>query len=110
MSNTTWRKEPAIEGKLGGCVNCGVRPSFFPADGIISVGFGYAAVEKNGEPVYVEPAEPEDMMTGAQAEELALSDPDNDWRIVLEGPLSSRTYQRHGPGEWALIEQGMGFA
>ena len=110
MSNSTWKKEPAIEGKHGGCLNCGVRPSFFPADGVIFFGFGYAALEKNGEPVYFEADDSEDMMTGSQAEEIAAQDPDNDWRIVLHAPLSSRTYQRHGPNEWALIEQGMGFA
>lgn len=33
-----------------------------------------------------------------------------DWRIVLEGPLSGRTYQRHGAEQWALVEQNMGFA
>lgn len=32
MNETTWKKEPAIEGKHGGCLNCGPRPSFFPLD------------------------------------------------------------------------------
>ena len=49
-------------------------------------------------------------MTGSKAEELAAADPDHDWRIVLYGPLSGRTYQRHATGEWVLIEQSMGFA
>ncbi len=40
----------------------------------------------------------------------AAADPDHDWRIVLNGPLSGRTYQRHAAGEWALIEQNQGFA
>jgi len=112
MSETTWTKLPAIEGKHGGCLNCGPRPSFFPAGGQIAVGFGYAALHRDGEPVYAEPNEPEDdaYMTGAQAEAMAATDPDHDWRIVLEAPLSSRTYQRHGPDQWVLVEQGMGFA
>ena len=33
-----------------------------------------------------------------------------DWRIVLHGPLSGRTYQRHGPGRWMLVEKSEGFA
>jgi len=110
---TTWKKQPAIEGKLGGCLNCGPRPSYFPADADIAVGFGYAALHRDEEPVYTEPSEPETedaYMTGAQAEAVAAADPDHDWRIVLESPLSSRTYQRHGAGEWALVEQGIGFA
>ena len=111
--STTWTKLPAIEGKFGGCLNCGVRPSFLPADGVIAVGFGYAALHRDGQPVYVEPNEPQsddDYMTVAQAEAMAAADPDHDWQIALEGPLSGRTYQRHGPNEWALVEQNQGFA
>ena len=51
MSETTWKKEPAIEGKHGGCLNCGPRPSFFPPAGVIGVGFGYAGLHRDGEPV-----------------------------------------------------------
>lgn len=108
----SWTKLPAIEGKFGGCLNCGVRPSFFPADGEIGVGFGYAALQKNSAVVWSEDEvwESGKYMTGAEAEALAAQDPDHDWRIVLEGPLSGRTYQRHAPGEWALVEQNPGFA
>jgi hypothetical protein len=110
---TWWTKLPAIEGQYGGCLNCGPRPSFFPADGVIAVGFGYAALHKDGEQIYEEPidVESEDAyMTGAQAEALAAADPDHDWQIVLHGGMSGRTYQRHGANEWALVEQNMGFA
>lgn len=104
-------KKPAIQGAFGGCLNCGPRPSFFPADGVIAVGFGFAALLRDGNAVYTEDISTEDdLMTGAEAEALAAADPDHDWQIVLEGPLSGRTYQRHGPNEWALIEQNMGFA
>ena len=109
---TTWEKLPAIEGKHGGCLNCGPRPSYFPADGIIAVGFGYAGLTRDGHEVWgeTEATEEADYMTGAKAEEMAAADPDHDWRIVLEGPLSGRTYQRHGAEQWALVEQNMGFA
>jgi hypothetical protein len=110
---TTWEKLPAIEGTHGGCLNCGPRPSFFPADGVIAVGFGYAGLLRDGQSVYDEPSDAksdDEYMTGAQAETMAAADPDHDWRIVLEGPLSGRTYQRHGPNAWALVEQNMGFA
>lgn len=111
---STWEKKPAIEGKYGGCLNCGPRPSFFPANGLIAVGFGYAALHKDGTPVYQEPNgddyTDDDLMTGAQAETIAAADPDHDWQIVMHGPLSGRSYQRHGPSEWALIEQNQGFA
>lgn len=107
-----WEKKPAIEGKHGGCLNCGPRPDTFPADGVIAVGFGYAALLKGREEIWSEEPgmEFDECMTGAQAEQIAAGDPDHDWRIILHAPLSSRTYQRHGPSEWVLIKQDMGFA
>lgn len=112
MSEQTWTRQPAIEGKHGGCLNCGPRPSMFPADAVIAVGFGYAALERDGKPVWYENADcsEEDLLSGAQAEAMAAADPDHDWQIKIEGPLSGRTYQRHGPSAWVLIQQDMGFA
>ena len=85
----------------------------FPPSGLIAVGFGYAALHCDGRPVYTENQDAsgdDGLMTGSQAEAIAAADPDHDWRIVLEAPLSSHTYQRHGAGQWALVEQGDGFA
>lgn len=109
---TTWERLPAIEGTHGGCLNCGPRPSQFPADGVIAVGFGYAALHKDGSPVWAEGDETDSdqWLTGVQAEVMAAIDPDHDWRIVLQGPLSGREYQRHGPNNWALVHQDQGFA
>ena len=113
MGKTAWKKEPAIKGTYGGCLNCGPRPSFFPPDGAIGVGFGYAGLHRDGEPVWREPNHDYDegvLLTGAQAEAMAAADPNHDWRIVMDGPLSGRTYQRHAAGKWALIDQNQGFA
>lgn len=135
MSEATWVKRPAIEGTFGGCLCCGPRPSLFPADGVIAVGFGYAALHRDGEVFWDEMSAEEgkqqccdgfvpigekcsrcgcvaewDFMTGAQAEAIAAADPDHDWQIVLHGPLSGRTYQRHCVNEWVLVEQDLGFA
>lgn len=108
---TKWKKLPAMEGKHGGCLNCGPRPSQFPPDGIIGVGFGFAALLCDGQVVHQEGDSPNgELMTGAQAEKIALKNPDHDWQIILDGPLSGRTYQRHGPDEWMLVDQNMGFA
>lgn len=66
----TWEKQPAIAGKSGGCLNCGPRPDTFPMDGRIGVGFGMAALTRDGS--YVAGEKPgmewDDLMTGAQAE------------------------------------------
>lgn len=106
----TWKKQTAIEGKHGGCLNCGTRPSLFPTTGVIAVGFGYAALHRDGVPVWVESNDDDELLTCEQAEVMAYADPEHDWRIVLEGAMSGRTYQRHGDGEWVLIEQNQGFA
>ncbi len=111
---STWKKEPAIEGQQQPCLHAGVAASLFPPTGIIAVGFGCAMVTKNGEPIYQEPVSLDDESftdwTGADAEAAALADPDHDWRIVLQSPLSGREYQRHDTGRWVLIHQDEGFA
>jgi hypothetical protein len=107
-----------------GCLVCdsaGAKPLTFPMDGLIAVGFGFAACTKDGQPVLEEPQERFDdsgepideeleYPTGADAEKLAAADPDHDWRIQLEGPLSGRTYQRQGEANWVLVAQNEGFA
>lgn len=103
------------------CEASGAIPITFPPEGLIAVGFGMAACLRDGRPVLEEPQERYDddgepideeleYPTGADAEALALADPDHDWRIQIEGPLSGRTYQRQGAGNWVLVEQNEGFA
>ncbi len=103
---------PAIEGgQPAPCLCCGPRLSQLCEESRIAVGFGYAALTKNGEVIWQENThEWEDCLTVAQAEALAAADPDNDWRIVLHGPLRGQTYQRHGAMQWMLVEKNEGFA
>lgn len=114
----------AEERKPHGCLVCesvGAKPLTFEPDNLIAVGFGFAACTKDGEIVLEEPQlrynendepidEEQDYPTGADAEKLAAADPDHDWRIIIDGPLSGRTYQRQGEANWVLIEQNEGFA
>lgn len=90
-------------------MNCGPRPSIFPRAGIIAVGFGVAAILKDGNAVWREKSDDARWKTGRSAEAMARKDPDHDWRIVLHAPLSSREYQRQD-GKWVLVKQDMGFA
>lgn len=109
--NTVWTKRPAIQSRPGGCLSCGLPPESFGAAQRVSVGFGIAQLTKGSLVVWdAGAADHKDCITGADAEAAALADPDHDWRIDLNAPLSSRVYQRHGPGLWVLIEQGPGFA
>lgn len=112
-----WR-EPITEEnrKPHACLHCeaaGVIKIHFPETGIIAVGFGAASLTKNGSCVYDEPNDPQsddEYMTGAQALALAKQEPDADWIISLEGPLSGRTYQFQGDAGFVLVDQNEGFA
>lgn len=110
MSN--WTKMPAIQSNGLACLCCGTPTSMFPMDGWIAVGFGAAGVTRDGEEVYSENQHDEDatVWTGEDAEKAALADPDHDWRIYKHAPLYDAVYQRHGDGQWVLIERGEGFA
>lgn len=103
---------PAIKGGPSGCVCCPPIPGAFCLQSRIAVGFGAAYLECDGKEIWSEGPNMEwdDCMSGEQAEALAAADPDHDWRILIHGPLSGRTFQRHAPGQWMLIEKNMGFA
>lgn len=108
-----FKKLEAIEGGSGGCACCGYQYKHLPLDSLIAVGFGDATVTKNNETVYDEMTaefEGNDLWTAQDAENEALKDPDNDWRIHLVAPLSERHYQRQGDGLWVLYKKGKGFA
>ena len=105
-------KLPAVEGGRGGCACCGYQHSILEMDALIAVGFGDASVTKNDETVYQENPEDDEFKFWRcqDAENEALKEPDNDWRIHLVAPLSERHYQRQGEGHWVLYKKGEGFA
>lgn len=78
----------------------------------IIAGFGLAMITMNGEPIYIERPNIEwnDAPTLMKFENMARKNPDNDWRYILELPLRSAIYQRHGKNNWVLIKTGLGFA
>ena len=113
MSATPWEKLPALPGHRNPCGCCPPIGSRFHPESVIAVGFGSATLERDGVVVIDgEQSYGKDGIgvTGADAEALAARDPDHAWRIVLFGPLHGETYQRHGPGEWMLVEKNEGFA
>jgi hypothetical protein len=113
-----WIKEKPYEGDIyQGCLNCPAVEQIASMDMVIAVGFGIAQVTKDDELIYQEKTYPMDLPfsewndpTLDKFEEMALKDPDHDWRVLLEAPLRGRTYQRHDIGKWILIESNMGFA
>jgi hypothetical protein len=87
---------------------------FHPFSGI-SVGFGFAALTKDGATIWAENTgdidrHDDDALNGADAERIASGDPEHDWQIVIDGPLAKYVYQRQGVARWVLIEKGDGFA
>jgi len=104
---------PPFEGLVHqGCLSCPQVTAIADMSIHVSVGFGFAAITKNKDVYYSEPVMPEfhDTRTLREFEQIAQSDPDNDWRLLLEAPLRSREYQRQGFEKWVLIDSGMGFA
>lgn len=105
------RLKPITKPAHGGCLCCPPVPQKIPLKSRIAVGFGLAAVTRNGKAVWLEGPddEREDCWTVRKAEFAARKRP-GDWRIVLHKPLSGQVYQRQGRNNWVLVEQNEGFA
>ena len=84
---------------------------YLPIDCVIGVGLGYAALTRDGMPLYEQDErEFDDLMTVEQAEALARLDPARDWRIHLVGLLDDRHYRRVGEGRWRIYRRGYGLS
>ena len=107
----TWEKAPAWTGPLHqGCGNAPGVARTASLDLMIAVGFGQAQVTRDDELIFEEHPRDEETHYLAEFEALAQADPDHDWRVRLNAPLRDEEYQRHGPGQWVLIQSGPGFA
>jgi len=106
-----WKKLPAYEGQIyHGCLNCPSIKRRATLTTLISVGFGYAAVKKDGEVVFSERSTDKRCRRLRSFEMQARKDPDHDWRLILDAPLRGREYQRQGKNNWVLIRSDEGFA
>jgi hypothetical protein len=84
---------------------------YLPMESVIGVGLGYAALTRDGMPLYEQDeCEFDDLMTVSQAETLAAMDPARDWRIHLVALLDDRHYRRVGDGRWRLYRRGYGLS
>ena len=113
-SRGRWKKLPAIKPGANPCLNCPDPTITLDPRHVIAVGFGSAYLECDGEILWDENVQGRDlefdqMMTCAQAEELARRRPNHDWRIVLDGPMHGETYQRQR-GKWVCVATNQGFA
>lgn len=100
-----------------GCASCAPVHRMASMDTVVAVGFGDAHVSCNKVALYSE-SSGHGIAADVAArgitleifERIAATSPNADWRLVLNAPLRSREYQRHGPGKWVLIASGEGFA
>jgi hypothetical protein len=82
-----------------------------PLDAQIAVGVGYAALTRDGVPVYeADCLAIEEAWSVGEAERLAAAEPDRDWRIHLVALRDERHYRRQGAGRWRLYERGYGLS
>lgn len=90
---------------------CATRDELLPLDCAIGVGIGYAAVTRDGAPVYErDGGDFGSLITVAEAEALARLAPDRDWRIHLVSLLEDRHYCREAAGRWKLYKRGYGLS
>jgi hypothetical protein len=106
-----WEKLSPHAGKVHrGCLLCPETEHQASMGTLVAVGFGSCSVTRDSEVVWEEMPDTEEFHSVEHFELIAAADPDHDWRIDMQGPLRGRTYQRHGPGQWVLIDANKGFA
>lgn len=109
MSSKSWLLPPLEHAPHSGCLTCGSKPLRVKLNARLHAGFGVTALSRDGE--WVESYfDYEKCPTFRRFENVARKDPDHDWRVKVDGPLSDVTYQRHGPNEWVAVASGLGFA
>jgi hypothetical protein len=80
-------------------------------DAQVAVGVGYAALTRDGVPVYeADCFALEQAWSVGDAERLAAAEPDHDWRIHLVALRDERHYRREAEGRWLLYERGYGLS
>ena len=104
---------PPIKEYISACLNCGVTRSLLPMNTYLymDIGGGWT-ITKDGKHYFVEDVnkEIEKSKTLSEIEQEAKLEPNCDWRAVLNMPLRSSVFQRHGNNNWVLVEKGRGFA
>ena len=77
---------------------------------IISVGSGVAQVLKDEEIIFDDDSHSRYSKKLIDFERMAIDSPDSCWKVIMDAPLWSATWQRESENRWVCIESGMGFA
>jgi hypothetical protein len=88
-----------------------VDESTLDPDALIAAGAGYAALTRDGLPVYeAEFGDLERQMTVREASRMAADDAAHEWCIHLVGQGDDRHYRRAPDGHWRLYSRGYGLS
>jgi hypothetical protein len=88
-----------------------VDESTLDPDVLIAAGAGYAALTRDGVPVYeAEFGDFERQMTVREASRMAADDAAHEWCIHLVGQADDRHYRRTPDGRWRLYSRGYGLS
>lgn len=102
------RLDPVAEYRA--CLCCPARGQRLDLQTWLMAGFGMVSVQRDDVLVFGHVSERDEEAQADRFEAVASRDPDHDWRIVFDGAMRRLVYQRHGIGEWMLVEAGVGFA
>ena len=103
----TKKKQIAAKDLHIGCLTCSTASLVLDLRRMLCVGFGRVTVTKDGKEIW---SGDDENKEAADIEQLALKNPEHDWRIEFYGPMHGETFQRHGKGNWVCIESNRGFA
>lgn len=88
-----------------------VDESTLDPDALIAAGAGYAALTRDGVPVFeAEFGALEQQLTVREASRIAERDSAHDWCIHLIGQADDRHYRRTPDGRWTLYRRGYGLS
>jgi hypothetical protein len=88
-----------------------VDESTLEPDALIAAGAGYAALTRDGVPVFeAEFGALEQQMSVREASRIAERDATHDWCIHLIGQADDRHYRRTPDGRWRLYRRGYGLS
>lgn len=95
-----------------GFLTTDTEPDEFHRERLIGVGFGHAGVYRDGVCVVNCDDLEADDVSGADAEAMAMKDPNHVWEIKIQAPLSGAIWRREGTdiGRWLQVENLGGFA
>jgi len=88
------------------CLNCPPKPSMMPR--WLDPGFGFVELLCDGKPIAG--GERASVRTIVKWRGMAHADPDHEWCVEYEAPMTAVRYTRQPNGRWIATHRGMGFA